>query len=400
MNPWLSVIGVGEEGVAALPPQAREALEKAKIVLGPERFLQGLTSDQQRVAWTPPLTAMLKQIKARRGTPTAILATGDPLWFGIGATLTKHLDAAEFTVHPHPSAFQLAAARLHWPLQHVTTLSLHGRPEHILHPHLTPGQRILMLTSDRSTAARVIEILLARGYDESRLIALENLGGAAERVRSATARTFDLEDLGDFYVLGLDCVADPDAPLLPPIPGLPDGAFISDGQLTKREVRAVTLAKLAPFAGGLLWDVGAGCGSVAIEWMRSARDSQAVAFEVDDTRIGMIRQNADALGVPGLGIISGRAPESFSGQAKPDAVFLGGGVGDETLFEACWSALKRGGRFVANAVTLDGEEAIYRRQDRLGGEIARIEVSVLDRIGGHRVMRPRMAVTQWVCVKS
>jgi len=388
MTPWLTVIGAGEGALPALPA--------AEAILGPSRLKASLPN--LNVWRTPTLEGMLAQIVEHRGRPTVALASGDPMWFGIGGTLAKHLDPAEFRVHPAPSSFQFAAARMRWPLQHVTALSLHGRPVELIHPHILPGNRILALTTDAATASAVARLLLARGYGGSLLTVLEHLGGPKEAMQSAPAAGFALA-IGDFYVLAIDCVADAGAPLLPPVAGLPDDAFLSDGQLTKREVRAATLGKLAPFPGALLWDVGAGCGSVGIEWMRAARDARALAFESDPERCGMIRHNALQLGTPGLTIIEGRAPASLIGQPAPDAVFLGGDVGNEALFEACWGALRPGGRLVGNAVTLDGETALYSRQDRLGGELTRLEVSVLDRVGGHRVLRPRMAVTQWAVTK-
>jgi precorrin-6Y C5,15-methyltransferase (decarboxylating) len=341
---------------------------------------------------------MLAQLLALRGTPTIVLASGDPLWFGIGATLTRHLDPAEYRITPHASSFQYAAARLRWPLQHVATLSLHGRPAELIHPHIAPGNRILALTSDATTAPHVAKLLCERGYSRSMLTLLENLGAPAERITTAEAIGFSLTP-GEFYVLAVDCVADPGAPLLSAVPGLPDEAFVNDGQLTKRDVRAATLARLAPSPGALLWDVGAGCGSVAIEWMRAARDARAIAFEREGERLQMIAVNADRLGVPSLRIGPGDAPDSLIGMPAPDAVFLGGAVADETLFHACWTALRRGGRLVANAVTLDAEQALYARHARLGGELVRIDIATLDHIGPHRALRPRLPVTQWAVTK-
>lgn len=388
MSAWLDIVGAGEGEVPPLPA--------AEIVLGPKR-LKGRVPGL--VEWrSPTLEAMLEQIVALRGTPTVVLASGDPMWFGIGATLARHLAAEEFRVHPGPSSFQLAAARLHWPLQHIATLSLHGRPGELILPHVVPGNRILALTTDKATAPHVARLLSERGYGRSVVTVLEALGGPEERIVSAEALGFDLR-IGDFYVLAVDCVADPGAVLLPTVAGLPDEAFVSDGTITKREVRAATLGKLLPYPGALLWDVGAGCGSVAVEWMRAARDARAIAFEREGERLQMIAVNADRLGVPGIRIESGEAPQSFAGMPAPDAIFLGGSVGDETLFHACWTTLRRGGRLVANAVTIEAEQALYARQARLGGELARLEVSVLDTIGEYRVMRPRMAVTQWVVHK-
>jgi precorrin-6Y C5,15-methyltransferase (decarboxylating) len=412
---WLTIVGVGADGQPA--PEGESALADAQIVLGSERLLgrstfshggekegaapSGLDSRGQRKVevWRPGLAAMLDQVTACRGTPTAVLATGDPMWFGIGATLARHLDPAEFAVHAAPSAFQLAAARLGWPLQHVATMSLHGRPVEGLHPHVLPGNRILALTSDRTTIAGAAALLVARGYGPSRLVVLEHLGGPAERLTETTAAAFDPAAIGDFHVLAIDCVADSGAALLPPLPGLPDDAFAHDGQLTKREVRAVTLARLAPYPGALLWDVGAGCGSIAIEWLRAARDARAMAFERDTARCALIAANAISLGTPGLTVVSGEAPAALAGAAAPDAVFIGGGVADPALFAACWAALRPGGRLVANAVTLAGEQALCERQARLGGELVRLEISVLASLGGAQAMRPRLPVTQWAVVK-
>ncbi|MEO7223119.1 MAG: precorrin-6y C5,15-methyltransferase (decarboxylating) subunit CbiE [Devosia sp.] len=341
---------------------------------------------------------MIAQIIALRGTPTILLASGDPLWFGIGATLARHLSPDEFRVTPHASSFQYAAARLRWPLQHVVTLSAHARPAEIIHPHIAPGNRILALTTDATTAPHAAKLLTDRGYGRTILTVLENLGGPDERITTATAEGFDLAT-GDFYVLAIDCVADPGAALLPAIPGLPDDVFLTDGQLTKREIRATTLAKLAPYPGALLWDVGAGCGSVAIEWMRAARDAAAVAFEREGERLQMIAVNAANLGVPTLRIENGDAPDSLFGMPAPDAIFLGGAIANETLFHACWTALRPGGRLVANAVTIEGEQALFERHARLGGDLVRIDVATLDAIGSHRVLRPRMPVTQWSVTK-
>ena len=443
MTAWLHIIGVGERGPGELPASFKLLLTYAETVLGPARFLADLepvnrpraTGDlfnpefvtkrsfeavaralageepdlspgasyadgRTLIEWQAPLDAMIEQIMKLRDTPTVILASGDPMWFGIGATLTRYLLPNEFVVHSHPSAFQLAAARLHWPLQSIAAISLHGRPAETLHPLLLPGNRILALTSDHSTVDLAIEILIDRGYGRSRVTTLENLGSPEEKLTSDEAEVFESRDVEDFYVLAIECVPDFTAPLLPPLPGLPDDAFINDGQLTKREVRAATIAKLAPFPGALLWDIGAGSGSVAIEWMRAARDAKAVAYEKEGERLQMIALNAAALGVPGLEIVSGEVPGTLRRTALPDAIFMGGDLSNHDLFDACWNALKPGGRFVANAVTIEGEQALFARHAQLGGELARIEVSVLDRIGGHRVFRPRMTVTQWSVTKA
>jgi precorrin-6Y C5,15-methyltransferase (decarboxylating) len=396
----ITVVGVGEGGVAALGHEARAVIAAADTVLGPPRLLAGLAGQAQHlIEWQAPLERMLEQVRDLKHGAAVVLATGDPSWFGIGATLARYLAHEDFRIVPHPSAFSLAAARLHWPLQNVTTLSLHGRALSALNPHILPGNRILALTTDRHTVTAVADLLRARGYGRSRLVMLENLGGAGERITEATASDVDAAALGDFLTLAIDCVAEPGALLLPAVPGLPDEAFVTSGQITKREVRAASLARLAPYPGALLWDVGAGSGSISVEWMRAARDANAIAFERDPARQALIRSNAENLGCPGLVIVPGEAPQSFAGQPAPDAVFLGGDVANEAIFTAAWNALKPGGRLVANSVTLEGEQALLARAEKHGGELVRIDVAVLDTIGRRRVMRPRLPVMQWAVSK-
>lgn len=397
MTAWLYIVGCGE---GRLPP-----IPEAEVIVAPKRIVErlrerddGATSARVQEWRSLRIEDMIAQITELRGTPTVLLASGDPLWFGIGAALAQRLAREEFRVEPHASSFQYAGARMRWPLQHVAMLSLHARPPELIHPHVMPASRILALTTDASTAPEVASLLVERGYGRSVLTVLEHLGGPAEAVSSASARGFNLTH-GDFYVLAIDCAAEPGAPLLPPVPGLPDGAYVSDGQLTKRDVRAASLARLAPYPGALLWDIGAGCGSIGIEWMRAARDARAIAFEHDAGRQKMIAANARNLGVPGLAIVPGRAPQTLAGQPAPDAVFLGGGVADEELFTAAWDAVKPGGRLVANAVTVDGEAALLARHARLGGELARLDVAILEPLAGHRAFRPRLPVTQWLAVK-
>lgn len=400
IEPWLHVVGVTARGVQSLALEQRALLDAAKVIIGPPRSLPKVRElDDRLVTWQSPLSAMIEQILSYRGTPTVILATGDPTWFGIGATLTAHIGENEFEIHPAPSAFSLAAARMKWPLQNVKCISVHGRPVEILQSHIVPGQRILALTSDATTVADIAKILTNRGYGESPMTVLNAMGGETESQVSFKAKDHSNKGVGNLNTVAVDCVADERAPVLPPLPGLPDGAFVHDGQLTKREVRAATLAKLAPLPGQHLWDVGAGCGSIAIEWMRAAPRATATCFERMQARIEMIEKNRKALGAPGLKIIVGQAPQSFADLDLPDAIFIGGDVGNSELFDACWEALRPGGRLVANAVTLDGETALVARLEKHGGDLARIEVSHLDTVGSHKTLRPRMAVTQWNVTK-
>ncbi len=403
MKCWLDIIGVGEGGPDALGAREAALLGRAENVLGPARFIERLPDDnpkQTLVVWRPPFSSMIEQVMAARTSSTVILASGEPNWFGIGSSVSAHLDADEFALHPAPSAFQLAAARLHWPLQNTATISLHGRAVELLHPHILPSNRILALTSGVKTLGGVAQILVTRRYGDSRLTVLENLGGANERLLSFSANEAAAQNIGDFFTLAIDCVAEANAPLLPSVPGLPDDAFASDGQLTKREVRAVTLARLAPFAGALLWDVGAGSGSIAIEWMRGGRGATAICFEKSQKRRALIAQNRLALGVPDLKIIPGSAPASFAGCPPPDAIFIGGNVNNPQLFAACYQALKPGGRLVANAVTLDGTATLFAQHKKLGGELVQIGVSHLENIGSLTGFKPRRPVTQFCHIKE
>jgi precorrin-6Y C5,15-methyltransferase (decarboxylating) len=381
--------------VTALPAPVRALIEAADTVLGSERLVADLADSANARTWSPPLETMLAEVESLRGTPTVILATGDPNWFGIGVTLAHRLEQEEFALHPAPSAFQLAAARLHWPLQNVAAISLHGRPVAALHPHLLPGNRILALTGGSESAREAARLMVGRGYGPSPITVLESLGSSGERLLRTTASALCDQTVGEFHTLAIDCLPEAGAAMLPCVPGLPDTAFVHDGQLTKRDVRATTLAKLAPAPGALLWDVGAGCGSIGVEWMRAARDARAIAFERDATRCAMIGTNAIALGVPGLAVVRGEAPSVLDTRPTPDAIFLGGDVSDEALFRACWQALRPGGRLVANAVTLDGEVALIALRARLGGELTRIGIEVLETIGEHHGFAPRRTVTQW-----
>jgi precorrin-6B C5,15-methyltransferase / cobalt-precorrin-6B C5,C15-methyltransferase len=398
--PWLHVIGVSEGGLA---PDALGPVMRAARIFGPPRLLEMVPTgvDKGRLfAWQAPLRKMLDQVMAARVAPTVILAGGDPNWFGFGATLGTRLDPAEFEIWPAVSSLSLAAARLKWPLQDVATISLHGRPVEMLAPHILPGNRVLALTSNAALARSAAALVVARGYGQSGVSILENLGGPDERITFATAADLHKVDFGNFHVLAISCLADTDALLLPAVPGLPDDAFVHDGQLTKRDVRAVTLARLAPFPGGLLWDVGAGSGAIAIEWMRAARGCRALAIERDPARIENIKTNRVALGVPGLEIIAANAPNGLEGLASPDAIFIGGSADDEALFAACWQALGPGGRMVVNAVTLAARSVLMDRAAAMGGELVEIAVSHLDTIGQRKILRPVLPVTQWAMTKS
>lgn len=400
MTPWLSVVGIGEGGYDELTPAARALVESAEVLVGGRRHLAMVPEDaRERIAWPTPFDALFDQIAARRGRRVCVLATGNPLFYGVGAKLARRFPIDEMTIVPASSAFSLACARLGWSLPDTALLTIHGRPLETLHPAVQPGARLLVLTGGAEAPDQVAALLRSRGYGPSRMTVLEHMGGPEERCVEGTADDWTEGEAGDFNTLAVDCVAEPGAPLLPAVPGLPDEAYRHDGQLTKREVRAATLAALAPVPDQLLWDVGAGCGSVAIEWLRAAPRTRAVALERKAERVALIAANAAALGAPLLKVVEGRAPEALADLEDPDAVFLGGGLSAEGLIAACWDRLKPGGRLVANAVTLEGERALLQWHAANGGALTRLAISRAEPVGGFSGWRPLMPVTQFAALK-
>jgi precorrin-6Y C5,15-methyltransferase (decarboxylating) len=394
-EPWLTLIGIGADSVDGLGRRSREALARAEVLVGGARHLTMLEDDgRPRLLWRSPLADTLGDLLALRGRAVAVLATGDPLWHGVGRLLLRHVPRQEVRVLPHVSVFQEACSRLGWAMEDVLPLSLHGRPLDRLHRHLQPGRRLLLLTADGEAPAAIAALLAAAGFGASRLWVLEELGGSRERVVAASAGMVAAERFAELNVVALELAADEGAKVWPAVPGLPDAAFEHDGQLTKAELRAVTLAALAPLDGELLWDVGAGAGSVAIEWLRAGRAMRAVAIERDPARAARIATNARRLGVPELELRIGTAPDALAGLPEPDAVFVGGGIAASGLLDRCWSKVRAGGRLVANAVTLGGEAALLAFQARHGGRLLRLALSRSEVIGGQLVWRPAMPVTQ------
>jgi len=397
MSVWLHIIGVGDNGVGDLPSVSRTLIDKAEFVVAPKRVRATLPQINGAVhTWTSPLDDMVGKICGWRGRRTVVLATGDPTYYGIGNTFARHgIPVEETHMIPAPSAFSLACARLGWAQQEAETVSLHGRPDALIAPLIQPGAKILALTAGEKTVHAVAAMLIARGFANSCMTVLEHMGGERERVVPISPRDADTQRFAAFSTLAVDCVAGPDAVILPRIAGLPDHVFFHDGQLTKREVRAATLAALAPMPGGLLWDVGAGCGSIAVEWARAAPNATAICFENNEQRAAMIADNALAFGVPHIDIVAGPAPGTLDGKPAPDAIFIGGGLSEPDLFEACWSALKPGGRIVANAVSVEGEARLLDLYQTQGGHLSRIAVSRAEALGGLAAFRPLMPVTQW-----
>jgi precorrin-6Y C5,15-methyltransferase (decarboxylating) len=395
--PWLSIVGIGADGEQGLSVGARRAITESELVLGSQRQL-GLVAALirgQSAAWPSPFSAGLTRVFERRGRSTCVLASGDPFFFGVGATLAPQLVPGEFVCHPAPSSLSLAAARLAWPLQDTEVVSLHGRELHEVVRFLVPGRRVLALSWDRETPARLAALLTARGFGRTRLSVLEALGGPEERVREACADQFDLSGIADLNIVGLSLSAEPGARVLPARASLPDEMFENDGQLTKRDVRAITLSALAPRPGERLWDVGAGSGSIGIEWMLAHPACLALAIERDAVRAERIQRNARQLGVPRLEVVCRSAPGGLVGLEPPDAVFVGGGASDPELLEACWRALRSGGRLVVNAVALETQARLLERHARQGGELCRIAIEVAAPLGEMTSLRPSIAVLQY-----
>ena len=398
---WLSIVGIGEDGAEGLSAAARALIGAAEIVFGGRRHL-ALAAPLIRGAarpWPSPFDGAADEVLVHRGRPVCVLASGDPFHYGVGAVLAQKIDAREMNVLPAPSAFSLAAARLGWSLPATALLSVHGRSLDLVRPHLQPGARILALTSDGEGPGALAKLLADTGFGASPLTVLEALGGPRERIRATTAAAYDFGPADPLNTVAIEVEAAPGARVLARAPGLADDLFEHDGQITKREVRAVTLSALAPRRGELLWDVGAGSGSVAIEWLLADPAMRAIAIERRADRAARIARNAAAFGVPGLDVVEGVAPEVLSALPAPDAVFVGGGASDVGVLDTAARALRSGGRLVVNAVTLETEALLLARHAALGGELIRIAIARADPLGGMNTLRPALPVTQWVWSK-
>jgi precorrin-6B C5,15-methyltransferase / cobalt-precorrin-6B C5,C15-methyltransferase len=400
--PWLSIVGIGADGLPSLSAPARHAIERATLLAGGARQL-ALVAPLVRgetLVWPSPLSAGIAQVIAHRGRSTCVLASGDPFFYGIGATLAPQLAPGEFVCYPQPSSLSLAASRLGWALQDTDIVSLHGRDLHAVIRYLQPGRRVLTLSWDQHTAAQLARLLVARGLGAACMHVLEVLGGEQERVRSCRADSFDLRDVADLNVVALELPVDTRAFRIPVRASLPDSAFEHDGQLTKQDIRALTLSALAPFPGARLWDIGAGAGSIAIEWMLSHPACRANAVERDPVRCARILRNASALGVPTLELTQAVAPDGLAALPTPDAIFIGGGGAERALFERCWSALHSGGRLVINSVSLETEASLLSLHASHGGELRRFSIESAGKLGTMTGWRPAMPVVQWRIEKS
>jgi precorrin-6Y C5,15-methyltransferase (decarboxylating) len=397
MSAWLHIIGMGDNGLDSLTPATRAVLQAADVIVGGARH-HALTAelDAERISWPSPFSALAETLQNLQGKQVVVLATGDPLWYSVGPMIAKHFAPSDVLFHVQVSAFQLAAARMGWGLSGVETLTVHGRPAETVLPFFAPDQKLILLTNGSETPAQIAALLTARGYGGSRMTVLAHMGGDDEARFDGTAATW-VHEVPDFHSLAIDCLLDASVAPLPRI-GLPDDAFISDGTMTKRDIRVVTLAKLMPMRGALLWDIGCGSGSVAIEWMRAVKNARAIGIERRADRRAMALENAITLGAPTLRILGGEVPDALHGLEAPDAVFIGGGLSHDS-FKAAWSALKPHGRLVANAVTLEGEAVLFDLFQHHGGDLTRIAISRAEPVGRLTGWRAAMPLTQWSIVK-
>ena len=405
LHRWLSIVGIGEDGIEGLSRAARDLIQSAAVVFGGARHLTLAAPLIRGVAraWTIPFDPTLAEVLELRGSAVCVLASGDPFNHGVGSILSRHVACEETVALPAPSAFSLAASRLLWPLPQTTALSLCGRSLDYIRPHLHPGARILILAEGSDAPAKLARLLCDIGFGSSRVTVLESLGGPRERIRSAPANVFELESIDPLNTMAIEVVADEGARILPKAAGLADELFEHDGQITKREIRCLTLSALAPRGGDLLWDVGAGSGSVSIEWLLADGSLNAVAVEQRSDRVARINRNAAAFGVPHLAVIEGSAPAALERLAVPDAVFIGGGASTPGMIDFVRSALRSGGRLVVNSVALETEMILLRHQSQCGGSLTRIAIARAGLIGGEdgrmTGWRSAMPIMQWVWVK-
>ena len=411
---WLCVIGIGEDGWDDLSADARDLLYESEIVLGGERHLKMLPKDWEgeRIVWSSPIREAVSKIVSWRPEDSAsvqkvaIMASGDPLCYGIATKLLRHLPIEEIWIKPALTTFSLMCSRIGWSLPDVETLTIHGRPVEMLHPFVQPGAKLLVLSKGEESPEQAAKLLCERGFGKSIITVLEHLGGRKERQFSGPADSWNHPEGAALNAMAIECIPESNATILSRISGLPDEAFFHDGQLTKREIRAVSLSRLMPVVDQVLWDVGAGCGSVAIEWMRTSPRCRAVAIEKSKSRLKLIEQNSQELGVPMLQIISGSAPEVLADLPAPDAVFIGGGLSSGNLLQTCWTALKPGGRLVANAVTLEGEQKLLQWQNEnagksgASGDLTRLSISRAEKIGKFQGWKEMRSVIQLAVIKK
>lgn len=403
MTSVITVVGIGADGWDGLPPTSRAALLGAEVVVGGRRHLAMLPPVEAVLESLPvPLRAGLPRLLEKYdGRRLVVLSSGDPLLSGIGTTLASVVGEDRVEVLPAVSSVSLARARMGWSAESVDVVTVVGRDPTVVRRHLTPGRRVVVLSSDGSTPSVLADLLVEAGYGESRMTVLSDLGSDAERRCGLPASQWRGREAPPLNVVCVECRRDRhDLPLLAAVPGLPDEAYEHDGQLTKRDLRAAALSRLAPVPGHVLWDVGAGAGSVGIEWMLADPRCRAVAVEANADRAARITRNAGRLGVPTLDVRHARAPEGLGELPPPDAVFVGGGASRAGMLDACWGALPPGGRMVVHAVTLETEGRLVEMFHRHGGELTRLSVEHAEPIGTFTGWSPARPVVQWAATKK
>jgi len=399
---WLSVVGLSEAGWPELGEPAREAVLQAELVIGGERHLSHLptVAGQERAVWPSPIQEGIEWIKRWEGRLVCVLASGDPFWYGIGATLSRHLPPEVMVVHPGPSAFSLAAARLGWPLQELHCHSLVARDPDRLRSRLAPGRRVLVLSNDASSVTTVAQLLNDSGYGASRLYVLEDLGGANERVTDVCVKDPPDWVISDLNTLAIECIVEENVQPVARVPGRPGLDYCHDGQISAPEIRAAVMAHLAPRGGEYLWDLGTGSGAVAVEWLCSDGANRATAVDQREDRLVNVRENARLHGVGHLETLQADIADAIAQLERPDAIFIGGGASGHGVVDQAWRALAHGGRCVATAVTTEGETALLVAQSCHGGHLIRLSIDRTEALGRFNGWRSDRPITIWYATKN
>ena len=399
--PWLSLVGINENGVDGLSVEAQQRISEAALVVGGKRHLalaQPLIRSKT-LDWPSPPHAAIAAIKEQNPAKVCVLCTGDPFHYGMGAVLARHIPIEQMETFPAPTIFSLVAARTGWALQNTVIVGVNGRPVERLVSHLQPNANIIALCADETTPKTIADLLSRHGFTMCRMMVMENLGGSNERIRHTTAGEFAFDDISRLNCIAIQVPDEAKLHSIPVTSGLADSWFDHDGQMTKREVRAVTLSALAMRRGELLWDIGLGSGSVAIEWLLRDPSNRAIGFEKHPERAARAASNAKKLGVPQLVVMEGEAPAVFEGLEAPDAIFIGGGATHPHMLDAVWQVLKPQGRLVINAISLETENLLLGAYKRYGGTMTRIAIERADPVGTMTGWRPAMTVTQWSVTK-
>jgi precorrin-6Y C5,15-methyltransferase (decarboxylating) len=402
MTAWLTVIGITEKGLGGLSAETLSYIESAQVLVGGKRHLEKVSGNTAlRIYWRDGLDVAHDKIAEHAGERVVVIASGDPLHYGIGAWLVERFGADAIHFAPSPSAFSLAASRMGWPLPDVTCLTVHGRPLEAVNLHLVPGAKLLLLSWNGTTPNALAALLSSKGFGDSRISVLEHMDGDDEARADGLAHNWSIDQTANLNTIAVECIAGPDAQFWSRAPGLPEAAYEHDGNITKREVRTITLAALAPLPGETLWDVGAGSGAVGIEWMRIDTLNRTIAFEHDEAKCDVIKRNAKNLGVPMLKVL----PGDFLGTLKemdqtPDAIFIGGGVSYPNVLNSCWGRLNTNGRMVANGVTVEAHRALMEFHAEHGGDLVHISVARSGNVGSMTALRPLMDVLQLKAIKQ